>query len=180
MNIAVVTGASSGMGREFVLQLPAYTAVDEIWVIARRESALEALKRESILPLRILALDLLEEEKIISRIQGSGTRVSLDYGVRRGNMDIITIVAPAQNAFFAKMMDAVQTKADQMDSLVLFQQKPKDIPLKAGIFGAEPWTEEMRRGIEETLSIGWKLLSILPRSELKRIKDEYLDMHYGK
>ncbi len=36
------------------------------------------------------------------------------------------------------------------------------------------------RSIEETLSIGWKLLSILPRSELKRIKDEYLDQYYGK
>ena len=31
--------------------------------------------------------------------------------------------------------------------------KPEDIPLKAGIFGAEPWTNEMRRGIEETLGI---------------------------
>ena len=31
--------------------------------------------------------------------------------------------------------------------------KPEDIPLKAGIFGAEPWTEEMRRGIEQTLGI---------------------------
>ena len=30
---------------------------------------------------------------------------------------------------------------------------PDDIPLKAGIFGAEPWTEEMRKGIEETLGI---------------------------
>ncbi len=30
---------------------------------------------------------------------------------------------------------------------------PEDIPLKAGIFGAEPWTEEMRRNIEETLGI---------------------------
>ena len=36
------------------------------------------------------------------------------------------------------------------------------------------------RSIEETLEIGWKLLSILPRSELKRIKDEYLDRYYGK
>ncbi|MBQ3038880.1 MAG: V-type ATP synthase subunit B [Clostridia bacterium] len=36
------------------------------------------------------------------------------------------------------------------------------------------------RTIEETLTIGWKLLSILPRSELKRIKDEYLDQYYGK
>ena len=31
--------------------------------------------------------------------------------------------------------------------------KPEDIPLKSGIFGAEPWTEEMRRGIEEALGI---------------------------
>ena len=44
MNIAIVTGASSGMGREFVLQLPEYVQVDEIWVIARRENALESLK----------------------------------------------------------------------------------------------------------------------------------------
>ena len=36
------------------------------------------------------------------------------------------------------------------------------------------------RSIEETLNIGWKLLSILPRSELKRIKDEFLDEYYGK
>lgn len=36
------------------------------------------------------------------------------------------------------------------------------------------------RTIEETLTLGWKLLSILPRSELKRIKDEYLDEYYGK
>ncbi len=34
------------------------------------------------------------------------------------------------------------------------------------------------RDIEETLAIGWELLRILPRSELKRIKDEYLDKYY--
>ena len=34
------------------------------------------------------------------------------------------------------------------------------------------------RSIEETLEIGWKLLSILPRAELKRIKDEFLDKYY--
>ena len=34
------------------------------------------------------------------------------------------------------------------------------------------------RSIEETLDLGWELLSILPRSELKRIKDEYLDKYY--
>lgn len=34
------------------------------------------------------------------------------------------------------------------------------------------------RTIEETLNKGWKLLSILPRSELKRIRDEYLDKYF--
>ena len=37
---------------------------------------------------------------------------------------------------------------------------------------------ETNRTIEDTLEIGWKLLSILPRSELKRISDEYLDEYY--
>ena len=39
---------------------------------------------------------------------------------------------------------------------------------------------ETDRDIEETLDIGWKLLSILPRSELRRISDELLDKYYGK
>ncbi|MCQ2511937.1 MAG: V-type ATP synthase subunit B [Lachnospiraceae bacterium] len=36
------------------------------------------------------------------------------------------------------------------------------------------------RDIEETLELGWDLLRILPRSELKRIKDEFLDEYYEK
>ncbi|MGI5852170.1 MAG: V-type ATP synthase subunit B, partial [Caldicoprobacterales bacterium] len=33
------------------------------------------------------------------------------------------------------------------------------------------------RSIEETLDLGWELLSILPRTELRRIRDEYLDKY---
>ena len=36
------------------------------------------------------------------------------------------------------------------------------------------------RDIEETLNLGWKLLNILPRTELKRVKDEFLDQYYGQ
>jgi V/A-type H+-transporting ATPase subunit B len=36
---------------------------------------------------------------------------------------------------------------------------------------------ETNRSIEDTLNLGWKLLSILPRAELKRIRDEYLDKY---
>ena len=37
---------------------------------------------------------------------------------------------------------------------------------------------ETDRSIEETLNIGWELLGILPRTELKRIRTEYLDKYY--
>ena len=39
---------------------------------------------------------------------------------------------------------------------------------------------ETNRSIEETLDIGWELLSILPRSELKRVKEEYIDKYMPK
>ena len=61
MNIAIVTGASSGMGREFVLQLSQYVKVDEIWAIARRGDALESLKKEVNVPVRPISLDLCEK-----------------------------------------------------------------------------------------------------------------------
>ena len=59
MNIAIVTGASSGMGREFVLQLSKYVNVDEIWAIARREDALKTLKAAAAV--RPVPLDLCDE-----------------------------------------------------------------------------------------------------------------------
>ncbi|MBQ3000696.1 MAG: SDR family NAD(P)-dependent oxidoreductase [Oscillospiraceae bacterium] len=62
MKIAVVTGASSGMGREFVRQLSGYVEVDEVWVIARRENALKELKNECPYPIRPVVLDLCEQE----------------------------------------------------------------------------------------------------------------------
>ena len=39
---------------------------------------------------------------------------------------------------------------------------------------------ENNRSIEETLSIGWELLRMLPRSELRRIREEYLAEYYDK
>ncbi|MGI5888823.1 MAG: V-type ATP synthase subunit B, partial [Oscillospiraceae bacterium] len=39
---------------------------------------------------------------------------------------------------------------------------------------------ETNRSIEETLDLGWKLLSILPKSELKRIKPELIEKYYPK
>lgn len=43
---------------------------------------------------------------------------------------------------------------------------------------AQGW--DVNRTIEQTLELGWELLSILPRAELKRIRDEYLDKYLPK
>lgn len=59
MNVAIVTGASSGMGREFAIQISKkYKKLDEIWVVARRREKLLELMKECRMNLRIFDLDL--------------------------------------------------------------------------------------------------------------------------
>lgn len=64
MKIAIVTGASSGMGREFVKELDRREQFDEIWTIARRKDRLEQLTTEIRSKLRPIALDLTKESSI--------------------------------------------------------------------------------------------------------------------
>ncbi|MBR6514101.1 MAG: SDR family NAD(P)-dependent oxidoreductase [Clostridia bacterium] len=60
MRIAVITGASSGIGREFVKQIDASEKLDEIWLISRREDKLNQLAAELKNKARVIALDLLD------------------------------------------------------------------------------------------------------------------------
>ena len=61
MKIAIVTGASSGMGREFVRQMHNYIQPDQIWAVARRKASLEELAAETHIPVRPVVLDLGKE-----------------------------------------------------------------------------------------------------------------------
>ena len=62
MKIAVITGASSGMGREFVCALDRDEEFDELWVIARREQRLLELKEKCRAKIRPIVLDLQTRE----------------------------------------------------------------------------------------------------------------------
>ena len=62
MKIAVITGASSGMGREFVYAIDNEFDLDEIWVIARREEKLKELGEKCRAKVRPIALDLADRE----------------------------------------------------------------------------------------------------------------------
>ncbi|MDL2236834.1 SDR family NAD(P)-dependent oxidoreductase [Christensenellaceae bacterium OttesenSCG-928-K19] len=64
MGIAVVTGASSGMGREFVKQISQRGDVEQIYAIARRQDRLDELAKEVQTPVVPLALDLADTKSI--------------------------------------------------------------------------------------------------------------------
>ena len=81
MNTAIITGASSGMGREFVKMAAQRGDLDEIWVIARREDKLNELQKEVKVPLHILPLDLLKAE--------SYERFQAELDARRPNVTFL-------------------------------------------------------------------------------------------
>ena len=69
MKIAIVTGASSGMGKEFVRQIERfYKELDEIWVIARSEKKLEEIKKSHKTYIRIFAGDM-EEDLVYKQVK---------------------------------------------------------------------------------------------------------------
>ena len=97
--IAIITGASSGMGREFVRQLNVcLKTIDEIWVIARREERLLELKKATTnIKVKVLSLDICESsdlERLLSLLESETPEVRLlvnAAGVgRAGRFDEIT------------------------------------------------------------------------------------------
>ncbi len=62
--VAIITGASSGMGRSFAVKLDKAQAFDEIWLIARRKEKLEELAAELEAETKIVPLDLTVPEAI--------------------------------------------------------------------------------------------------------------------
>lgn len=79
MSIAIVTGASSGIGHKLVELLEQYFKVDEIWAVARREERLQQLKAGSI-PVRAVAMDLTKTEnyaKLAEQLQTEQKEVAL-------------------------------------------------------------------------------------------------------
>ena len=60
--IAVITGASSGIGKEFATRISEYGELDEVWVIARNMQKLEELRSVVPFSLKTISLDLSKNE----------------------------------------------------------------------------------------------------------------------
>ena len=69
MKIALITGASSGMGREYAKQIDKMKECDEIWIVARREERLNVLKDELSTVTRVLPFDLTDGVQLVSLIE---------------------------------------------------------------------------------------------------------------
>ncbi|MBE6954650.1 MAG: SDR family NAD(P)-dependent oxidoreductase [Ruminococcaceae bacterium] len=142
MRIAVITGASSGMGREFVRQIAEYERFDEVWVIARRAERLLELQKECPFPVRAVSLDLSREESFetyCALLEAEQPQIGLlincaGYG-KFGRVDELSL--PDQLGMIdlnAKALTAVTNlslpylhagdKVLQLDSLSAFQPVP--------------------------------------------------------
>ena len=81
MKIAIVTGASSGLGREFVRQITRlYKNLDEIWVVARRAERLEELKEKLPVYIRVFAGDMEEDliyKQVLNRLENQNPDVRM-------------------------------------------------------------------------------------------------------
>lgn len=142
MKIAVVTGASSGMGKEFVLGLPKKETFDEIWVISRSEDKLNALKSEVNVPLRVIPLDLtlpesyeaykalLDEQKpeitVLVNCSGFGKFGKYDEIPLEDSMGMIDLNCKAMVAMTTLSLPYMKkgAKIAQIDSLSAFQPVP--------------------------------------------------------
>lgn len=142
MKIAVITGASSGMGRELAIQVSHKEKFDEIWVIARREEALESLKKRIKTKVRAISLDLVKSEsykvykamleevnpevKLLANCAGFGKFGKYDEIPLIDCMDMIDLNCKAMVAITQLTLPYMKKgdKILQMDSLSAFQPVP--------------------------------------------------------
>ena len=142
MKIAVITGASSGMGRELAIQISQKESFDEIWVIARREDALQNLKESIKTKVRAIPLDLskqesFEEYKILlekenpevaflANVAGFGKFGRYDQIALKDCMDMIDLNCKALVAMTQLTLPYMKrgSRILQLDSLSAFQPVP--------------------------------------------------------
>lgn len=142
MKIAIITGASSGMGREFALQLPAWEYFDELWVIARRAERLTELQEYLTVPIRPISLDLTDadalehlsellaaaqpEVSLLANIAGFGKFGRYDQIPIEDSMKMIDLNCKAPVALTQMVLPYMKRGAKilNLDSLSAFQPVP--------------------------------------------------------
>ncbi|MGI6004894.1 MAG: SDR family NAD(P)-dependent oxidoreductase [Christensenellales bacterium] len=103
--IAIVTGASSGIGCEFARQIAKMDDIDEIWAVARREERLTELQQAASDKIRPIALDLKLDE-------------SLEYIARMLEEERPDVEILVNNAGFGKFGNSIDLTREEIDDMV--------------------------------------------------------------
>ena len=102
MSVAIITGASSGLGRAFARRLSRDPSVHEIWAVARREDRLRELESLCACAVRPLPLDLRKDASLLSfrsLLEQEKPEVSvLVCAAGFGRMGDTNAIAPEDNA----------------------------------------------------------------------------------
>ena len=64
MNVAIITGASSGIGKRFCERINELGKFDELWILARRKDRLLELKEKLNVACKVLDWDLTDDSSI--------------------------------------------------------------------------------------------------------------------
>ena len=103
-NIAVITGASGGLGREFVRLFTKDDSIQEIWAVARKKDKLEKLQKEFGSKIRIFSYDLSDIEQI--------EIFTKEY--TKGSIHISYLVNNAGNASGMGFLNATEAEFDAL------------------------------------------------------------------
>lgn len=71
------------------------------------------------------ALAELEEEGLVRREVGRGTRITFGSRGHPGETDMIVLIAPARNPFFSRFIERFQEYAEERGALLLYVEKPR-------------------------------------------------------
>lgn len=106
--VAIVTGASSGMGQQFARTAAQQFNFDELWIIARRAERLEALAQElSKQTVRCLPMDLTDVNSL----------TDFSHLLKDEDVEIVLLVNAAGYGKFQAVQDIPQSVADHMLAL---------------------------------------------------------------
>ena len=139
--IAIVTGASSGMGREMVYLLADhFAALEEIWVIARRKDCLEELVGKVPVSLRILPFDLSGEEDL-RRLSGLLKQEQpnvkiLVNGAGYGKTGAAGTIPGALSTGMVRLNDEALVADGDGTSVYLKEQPDHPVCLRSGVYAA--------------------------------------------
>lgn len=111
------------------------------------------------------SLQMLEEDGLIVREVGRGTKVTFHNSGNPADLDMIVLIAPARNPFFSEFIGRFQAYAETRGTLVLYVEKPQSEGLekclyrlyKRGLRNVVVWLEDLeveREKLQRLRAIG--------------------------